>query len=164
MQQTCPVPECMRCATVCRTVYNERVRQRPSGVIRLPLYVDRESLPLLRLRYVGEYSVAELTEFLRELDAVLDLPRRKACLIDLTGAKPGSATQRQMQANWIGEREEVLARGFSAAALVTDSAIIRGAITAVFWIRPLPFPTQVTPTLKSAEEWLEPFLSPLLHE
>jgi uncharacterized protein YejL (UPF0352 family) len=126
----------------------------------LPLQIDRETLPLLRLRYVGEYSDAELAMFLRKLDAVLELPGKKVCLIDLSGAAAGSATQRQMQASWIGRQEKVLAKEFAAAAIVTDSAIIRGTVTAVFWIRPLPFPTRVTSTVQSAEEWLTPFLDP----
>jgi uncharacterized protein YejL (UPF0352 family) len=124
------------------------------------LYVDRETLPLLRLRYVGDYSDGELTEFLRKLEAVLTLPGRKVCVIDLSEATAGTATQRQMQASWIAKQEKVLAREFAAAAIVTDSAIIRGTVTAVFWIRPLPFPTRVTATVNSAEEWLKPYLDP----
>ncbi|HKP58100.1 MAG TPA: STAS/SEC14 domain-containing protein [Polyangiales bacterium] len=126
----------------------------------MPLYIDRETLPLLRLRYVGDYSDPELTEFLRKLESVLETPGRKAAVIDLSQAAAGTATQRQIQAAWIGKQEKVLAREFSAAAIVTDSAIIRGTVTAVFWIRPLPFPTRVTATVKLAEEWLAPYLEP----
>lgn len=133
---------------------------KKSELADLPLYIDRENLPLLRLRYLGDYSDAELVQFLRKLEAVLELPGRKAAVIDLSEAGVGTATQRQMQANWIGKYEQVLAREFSAAAIVTDSAIIRGTVTAVFWIRPLPFPTRVTATVKLAEEWLAPYLAP----
>jgi hypothetical protein len=42
---------------------------------------------------------------------------------------------------------------------VTDSAIIRGTVTAVFWIKPLPLPTHVASTLGAAERWLAPFLA-----
>lgn len=126
----------------------------------MPLYVDQQSLPLLRLRYVGDYSDAELTVFLHKLDAILEVPGRKVCLFDLTAAGVGTATQRQTQGKWIAKNEKVLQREFAAAAIVTDSAIIRGAVTAIFWIRPLPFPTQVTATVQSAEEWLAPYLAP----
>ena len=126
----------------------------------MPLYVDRETLPLLRLRYVGDFSDAELSEFLQKLEAVLAVPGRKVCLFDLSSATAGSAKHRQIQAAWIGKHEQALARGFAAAAIVTDSAIIRGAVTAVFWIRPLPFPTHVTASIASAEAWLRPYLDP----
>ena len=126
----------------------------------MPLYVDRETLPLLRLRYVGDYSDAELSQFLSKLEAVLALPGRKACVIDLSSAAAGSATQRQLHTAWIGKHEQALARGFAAAAIVTDNAIIRGTVTAIFWIRPLPFPTRVTATVASAEAWLRSYLDP----
>jgi hypothetical protein len=125
----------------------------------VPLYVDRRDLPILRLRYVGEYSEAELLRFLSEIDSVLKLPGRKACIIDLRQAKAGTARQRTLQGAWIRENEGVLARDFAAAALVTDSAIIRGTITAVFWIRPLPMPTHVTATVTDAERWLASYIA-----
>jgi hypothetical protein len=127
----------------------------------MPLLVDRSRLPELRLHYVGDYSDAELGAFLAELDGVLRIPGQRVCVFDLTRAQPGTARQRQLQAAWIGKNETVLAREFAAAALVTDSAIIRGAVTAIFWVRPLPFPTRVVATLASAEAWLAPFRASL---
>ena len=127
----------------------------------MPLLVDRSRLPELRLQYVGDYSDAELAVFLEELERVLQMPGRKVCVIDLRQAQPGSARQRQLQAAWIGKNELALSRGFAAAAIVTDSAIIRGTVTAVFWIRPLPFPTRVAATLATAEAWLAPYRAAL---
>lgn len=125
----------------------------------MPLQVERQALPLLRLTYIDTYSDAELEQFLREIEAVLALPGRKACLIDLTRAKAGSAKQRQMQGDWIKTHESVLERDFAAAAIVTDSAIIRGTVTAVFWIRPLPFPSHVAASIDKAQVWLAPYLA-----
>jgi hypothetical protein len=93
------------------------------------------------------------------MQATLKLPGRKACLIDLCSAKPGSAKQRNMQAKWIAGNEQAIAREFLAAAIVTDSAIIRGTVTAVFWIKPLPLPTHLAATVEAAEQWLAPFLA-----
>jgi hypothetical protein len=125
----------------------------------LPLLVDSTELPLLRLSYAGAYTDVELTSFLSALDAILESPGRKACLIDLLAAKPGSAKQRQMQGAWISAHEKELKGGFVAAAIVTDSAIIRGTVTAVFWVHPLPFPTHVAATLQQAGAWLAPYLA-----
>ena len=127
----------------------------------MPLFVERQTLPLLRLTYVDDYSDAELSRFLLEIDGILELPGRKAALIDLTRAKAGSAKQRQMQGAWISSNEKKLERDIVAAAIVTDSAIIRGTVTAVFWIRPLPLPTRVAATVAQAEVWLAPYLSQL---
>jgi len=115
----------------------------------------------LRLIYAGAYTDAELLQFLSEIDSALKVPGRKACVIDLTAAKAGTARQRGLQGEWIRTNEILLARDFAAAAVVTDSALIRGTVTAVFWIRPLPMPTHVTATVAEAEQWLAPFLSGL---
>ncbi|HET8936706.1 MAG TPA: STAS/SEC14 domain-containing protein [Polyangiales bacterium] len=127
----------------------------------MPLIIDRTQLPLLQLRYLGPFSDDELEAFLSELDGVLQLPGRKVCVIDLTHADPGSARQRQLQAAWIIRNEQELARQFAAAAIVTDRAIIRGTVTAVFWIRPLPFPTRVVATVESADAWLAQYRAEL---
>jgi stage II sporulation SpoAA-like protein len=124
----------------------------------VPLQVDRSNLPILRLHYIGEYSDAELIEFLNELTSVFALPGKKVCVIDLTHATPGSARQRKLQAEWIQKHEGALEEGFAAAAVVTDSAVIRGTVTAVFWLRPLPIPTHVAATVAAAERWLSPYV------
>ena len=128
----------------------------------MPLYVDRRGLPILRLRYIGRYSDDELLQFLSEIDSVLKLPGRKACMIDLIAAKAGNARQRRLQGDWIHQNEELLARDFSAVAIVTDSAVMRGVVTAVFWIRPLPIPTCVAATTGDAERWLAPYIVDLM--
>ena len=124
----------------------------------MPLQVDRSDLPILRLHYIGDYTDAELFEFLRELSSLFAMPGKKVCVIDLTHAKPGSARQRKLQAEWIQKHEGALEEGFAAAAVVTDSAVIRGTVTAVFWIRPLPIPTHVAATVAAAERWLTPYV------
>ena len=128
----------------------------------MPLYVDRQALPLLLLTYVGNYTDDELLRFFAEIEAVLAMPGRKACLIDLRQATAGTARQRQLQGEWIRKHEDTLKRDFCAAAIVTDSALIRGTVTAVFWIRPLPFPSHVTGTLELAHNWLAPYLAGLI--
>lgn len=124
----------------------------------VPLQLDRNNLPILRLRYIGEYTDAELFVFLKDLTSVFEVPGKKVGIIDLTEAKPGSARQRKLQAEWIQTHEQALQEGFAAAAVVTDSAVIRGTVTAVFWIRPLPFPTHVAATVEAAERWLAPYV------
>lgn len=128
-----------------------------AGVL-LPLHVDQSQLPLLRLTYVGDFPDDELVRFLTVVSAVvLKSPGRKVGIIDLSKATAGTAKQRKMQADWIRDHEKVLARDFAAAAIVTSSAVVRGAVTAVFWIRPLPLPTQILATVTAAEAWLVPY-------
>lgn len=125
----------------------------------MPIQLDRSRLPLLRIVYLGEYTDTELAQFLSELEAVLTLPGRKVGLIDLSKAVVSSATQRQQHGEWIARHEQQLRAQFSAAALVCDNPLIRGGITAVFWIRPLPLPSHVAANVQQAEHWLAPYLA-----
>ena len=124
----------------------------------MPLYVDERELPLLHLKYVGAYSDEELYALLRQVEGVLARPGKKVGIVDLTLADAGTAKQRRVHAEWIGAHKRELAREFAAAAIVTDSALIRGTVTAVFWIAPLPLPTHVAATVERAQEWLLPYL------
>jgi len=136
-------------------VYNRVTLTRS---LPLPLYVDQRELPLLQLRYVGPYSDDELYALLRQMEVVLTLPGKKVGIVDLTHADAGTAKQRRMHAEWIGGHKQALAHAFSAAVIVTDNALIRGTVTAVFWVAPLPLPTHVAPTVERAQAWLAPFL------
>jgi hypothetical protein len=124
----------------------------------VPLTIDTSELPLLRIAYLGDFSDGELEQFLAQLSVVVRRPGKKCGLIDLRGATNASARQRKRQARWIRDNVEVLERDVSAAVIVTDSAIMRGIVTAIFWIRPLPCPTQIEPTLVRGLAWIRPFL------
>lgn len=139
-------------------MYTEAKRTRSAT---LPLYVEQRELPLLQLRYVGPYSDAELFTLLRQMESVLTRPGKKVGIVDLTHADVGTARQRRLHAEWIGAHKQELLREFAAAAIVTDNALIRGTVTAVFWIAPLPVPTHVTSTVEQAQQWLAPYLSGL---
>jgi hypothetical protein len=140
--------------------YNDQLTRSLTGD-RLPLLVDRQALPLLRLKYVGDYTDDELLKFLEQVNSALALPGAKAGLIDLCEATAGSAGQRKLQASWIRDHKQVLARDFVATAIVTDSAVIRGTVTAIFWVQPLPMPTHVAATVDAAMAWLAPYLERL---
>lgn len=124
----------------------------------MPVRVDDWRLPLLRISYIGDYSDDELTAYLATLDRIIARPGRKVVLFDLLRATVSPANQRKRQAEWISAKEDVLRRDFAAGAIVLDNALLRGAVTAVFWICPLPLPTQIMSTNESALTWLRPYL------
>jgi DNA-binding transcriptional regulator YbjK len=127
----------------------------------MPIHVDSHRLPLLHIRYDGPFSDQELGTYLSQLDDVLRTPGRKVAIIDLLTAVAPPASQRRAQAAWIERNEALLRQNFTATAIVTDSALIRGVVTAIFWVRPLPYPTQVVEGMEAAREWLAPYLCAL---
>ena len=123
----------------------------------MPIRVDASSAPFVRIAYIGDYTDAELEAYLSILKRIIRLPSRKVGLIDCSEATVATPSQRRRTAEFIGEHEALLRRDFLACAIVLDSALLRGAVTAVFWLRPLPLPTEITGTVALAAAWLEPY-------
>lgn len=124
----------------------------------MPITIDSSDPPLLRIRYDGAFSDGELHAYLTRLDEVVRTAGKKVALIDLRAAVGAPASQRRAQADWIRSHEHRLKRDVLAAAFVTENALIRGVVTAVFWIRPLPLPTTIVADMNSAKAWIEPYL------
>lgn len=58
-------------------------------------------------------------------------------ILDMTEGNAGStAAQRARVAEWIAENESLLRTRQLANVLVFDSVVVRGIVTAVFWLRP----------------------------
>lgn len=127
----------------------------------MPIRVELNALPLVRIRYVGDYTNDELDDFLDELDRLLRRPGRKLALIDLLDSNVSPPMQRRRQADWIARNERVLRRDFAACAIVLDNPLLRGAVTAIFWISPLPLPTHIAASRQEAQGFLRPYFERL---
>lgn len=123
----------------------------------MPIRVDARSAPFVRIAYMGDYTDAELEGSLSTLQRILGIPGRKVGLIDCLHATVATPSQRKRMADFIGANEAILRRDFLACAIVLDNALLRGAITAVFWLKPLPLPTEIVASLDKATAWLEPY-------
>lgn len=56
-------------------------------------------------------------------------------------------TQRKLLVDWLNEAEPLVMEHLAAMAMVVDSAPVRGALTAVLWIKKMDWPTKVTKNL-----------------
>lgn len=89
-----------------------------------------------------------------------------ASLVALTAQGPygllsdtrGSAIPTPLQRRWVSqyyeEHERQIRTNLLAAAVVGDSVLARGVLTALQWLRPLPHPVQVVATLSDGEQWV----------
>ncbi|MET0342122.1 MAG: hypothetical protein ABW252_14050 [Polyangiales bacterium] len=111
----------------------------------------------MQIAYIGDYSDAELETYLSTLQRIIRFPGRKVGLIDCCDATVATPSQRRRMADFITANEAILRRDFLACAIVLNNALLRGAVTAVFWLKPLPLPTEITGSVKEALAWLEPF-------
>lgn len=114
--------------------------------------------PLIVVRFVGAPTDAEFRDYLtlleRNLEDSIARGVTTAVAIDATDQPNAiSAAQRRTQAEWIRAHYQSLATGCAGTAFVAPTAILRGIITAVFWMQRLPYPYAVVATLSEAEAW-----------
>lgn len=96
---------------------------------------------------------AHLDDQLAEMRANRARGKRNVVVIDASlGLRP-TPTQRKLQADWINEHRELLAASCLGIAFVIPSPLVRGALTAIFWVAQLPIPHTVHATLASAIDW-----------
>jgi hypothetical protein len=120
----------------------------------MPIHVDDTRHPLVVVRFVGDIADHELTSYLAEMESrVLARRQTSATVMDATLVRSVTARQRRMQAEWMEKHEEALARVSVGSAFVITSAMVRGALTAILWLKPMPTPHVVVSTVAEAEAW-----------
>lgn len=78
---------------------------------------------------------------------------RFAWVIDLQALRGGSARQRQLLAAHLEKLREYNRKYNVGCALVVPNPIVRGLVTAVFWISPPTFPTRFFATWEEGKAW-----------
>ncbi len=120
--------------------------------------VDLNYFPLVLVSHEGVSTDDEFEAHLEVLRGSLTSKdaSRRVLVIDATHAGLATpATQRKRQAEWMKENEAHIRRLTIGCAFVIPSSVIRGFLTAIFWIQPLPCPHVVTSTLEEAFVWSE---------
>jgi hypothetical protein len=133
--------------------------RRPPAVGREDggLIFDEAAWPLVYVRYPSNGLNDEgLEVFLERILSYLRRREKFACLIDCRGMTMAhTANQRRRIAEWLAEPElERLSPHASAIAVLFRSALIRGALTAVNWIKTPPAPVKAFGSIADAAPWL----------
>jgi hypothetical protein len=115
--------------------------------------VDRRRYPLVVMRFGRTFSDAAWQEMAAHL---VELVHKGP--YGLVSDTRGSAIPTPLQRRWVsryyeGHDREIRAN-MLAAAVVGDSVIARGVLTALQWLRPMPHPLRVVATLSEGEEWV----------
>jgi hypothetical protein len=117
--------------------------------------VDESSFPLVVVSLPAEWSDAEWDAYLAQMRRFPTRRERYVTLTDARGAGTPSAAQRKRAAEVMAE-DAALSKRFNVAnALVFESAILRGMVTAITWLTPPPVPMQTFATPRQACEWLD---------
>jgi hypothetical protein len=80
---------------------------------------------------------------------------RVVVLTDMEQMNHSEARRRQRAAQFIKEHRDVFRRHIIAWGFVSTKGVIRGALTAIAWLRAFPVPMDVFATRRECDAWLE---------
>jgi stage II sporulation SpoAA-like protein len=114
--------------------------------------------PIVQVRYQGDVT-AEMFEaaslrFVELVEQAMAEGRGVAWLTDLSSYNPATPLLRQGLAKVIIRYRDQIGRGTLAEARVTQSAVVRGILTAIAWLAPQPWPIRVFESESEAIAWL----------
>jgi hypothetical protein len=115
--------------------------------------VDESRRPLILVTFTGVVTDDEFTAYLEAQTRVVLRPEKNVMVIDAMRAGATPPTQRKRQAEWQRQHERALAANSLGTAFAMGSAVVRGVLTAILWVQPLPHPHFVAASLADAERW-----------
>ena len=120
----------------------------------MAIRVDDYRFPLVVTTFEGTATDAEFDAYLAETtQRTVSRKTRNVVIVDATHAARPTALQRKKQAEWLAEHRATLAQFNLGTVFVISNPLIRGGLTAIFWIAPMPSPTTVVATYAQAEAW-----------
>ena len=113
--------------------------------------------PVVYTRLFGTQNEQEFVEYHERLRVAMVERRsqghRMVTILDLTEAAPLTSRQRTMQTEWSRQTDALFREVSSGIVFVVASAAVRGILTVLFWIRPVPVPHAIVQDLHEAVRW-----------
>lgn len=111
------------------------------------ILIDESEAPLYVVRFEG---ITTDDQFRAYLDHVLRITKRgemHAMVYDATLAGWIPPSQRKLQADWMREHDKLNRDLTVCLSFVLPSPLLRGVLTAILWLQPMPCPHSVVSTL-----------------
>ena len=114
---------------------------------------DDSRFPIVRVTFVGVVTSEEFERYLDSMTKLLLRRQMNVMVLDASRAGLSPPIQRRRQAEWMKEHDAELRRYSKGTAFVITSTLVRGALTAILWLQPMPTPHVVVSTIEEAETW-----------
>jgi hypothetical protein len=118
--------------------------------------IDESDWPIILTVFPrGRVSDSALHDVLGHLEHLMHVSKQRGAklffITDLTHMHEVTpASQRRYTAEWMGRTSQLQRAASVGGAQVTPSAVLRGIITAVFWLQPPPIPPILVATREEA--------------
>ncbi len=117
------------------------------------ILIDESRFPLVVVTFPGSYSDQEFDRYLETMSGLLQRRTKNVTVLDARQSGSPPAKQRAKQAAWMKDNRALLEQYSCGSAFVISSPIVRGALTAILWLQPMPVAHTVVATLAEAEQW-----------
>ncbi len=118
-------------------------------------WVDERHAPLYVVSFPASATNEEVTAYCQAVEAWWPrVTEPVAFIVDASRVSSAEATQRQLLADHEKRNRLYTARYHAGSALVVSSQLIRGLITAVYWVAPPNYPHKVVTSRADAEKWV----------
>jgi len=121
--------------------------------------IDTSGWPVVHVTFVGELEDAAFTRYLEAMDGLLARPGQRALIYDASQTGGIPASLRKRKTDWLAHNRLRIAQCTLGLAFVLPNALVRGALTAILWVVPMPAPHVVVASVEQAREacdrWLD---------
>ena len=117
--------------------------------------IDASAWPLVDITFEGVIADEDFEAYLDHVDAYPTGDVRYVMIVNASRAYGITTQQRKMQAAWMKRRHREIAANCLGIAFVMTSPIVRGMLTAILWLQPLPCPHYTCSTRAQAQSWCE---------
>jgi len=117
-------------------------------------WVDESEAPIYRTTFPATTTDAELSAFcarLHEWGRKVRYPI--AWVVDISRVREVPATQRKIFARHLEDFESFERRWNRGSALVVPNALVRGVVTAIFWLKKPVYPCELFAEPREARAW-----------
>lgn len=118
------------------------------------IVVDASAWPIARVTLPSEVTDEDVRRYLAELRVLRERREHYGLIIDANASRGFSATQRQMQAEYVASGLTLSKQFLRAFAFVASSAMQRGMLTAIFWLNKPHWPHRTFRTAEEATAWV----------
>jgi hypothetical protein len=116
--------------------------------------LDESRWPLVVFTAVGEQTERDFEAYLADCDVLVRRREPYGTIFDARRAAPIGATLRKRKVEWLLRNDALLRAYRVASGIVMSTALQRGVLRAILWMRPLPFPYRVETSLEGARSFV----------
>lgn len=117
------------------------------------IVVLEDLAPLYVVRFEGIASDAQFAAYLAHVLRITQRGEVHAMVYDASAAGWVPPSQRQLQVEWMREHDKLNRDTTAGLAFVLPSPLVRGVLTAMLWLAPMPCPHLVARTLDQGLVW-----------